>query len=79
MCHCLMCVVSQSLIFLLYFFNHSVKKLLTLQRIEGQACLLGEARVIERRKVDTCCLNGAKYERKISATPCNCTKEDFEW
>ncbi|XP_065920049.1 VPS10 domain-containing receptor SorCS1-like [Dysidea avara] len=47
-------------------------------RIEGQACLLGEARVIERRKIDICCLSGEKYERTVSATPCNCTKEDFE-
>ena len=42
-------------------------------------CLLGEARVIERRRPDVCCWNSRQYERVISTTPCQCTAADFEW
>ena len=47
-------------------------------RIASQNCLLGESRVIERRKTQTCCLSGEQYERIVSATPCVCAREDFE-
>ena len=35
--------------------------------------------MIERRKVDVCCLSGEKYERTLSSSPCECVAEDFEW
>ena len=47
-------------------------------RIADQNCLLGESRVIERRKIETCCLSGEQYERIVSVAPCDCAREDFE-
>ena len=41
--------------------------------------MLGETRIIERRKPSVCCWNSRQYERLISATPCECTAADFEW
>ena len=47
-------------------------------RIADQNCLLGESRVIERRKIEVCCLSGERYERIVSVAPCDCAREDFE-
>ena len=49
------------------------------QRTGDQQCLLGETRIIERRKPSVCCWNSRQYERLISTTPCECTAADFEW
>ena len=34
---------------------------------------------IERRKAQTCCLNGRDYDREVSVDICECNEEDFEW
>ncbi|XP_065899121.1 VPS10 domain-containing receptor SorCS1-like isoform X4 [Dysidea avara] len=47
-------------------------------RIGDQQCLLGETRIIERRRPDVCCWNRREYERLVAITPCECTPADFE-
>ena len=56
-----------------------MKYFLFWQRTGDQQCLLGETRIIERRKPSVCCWNSRQYERLISTTPCECTAADFEW
>lgn len=42
-------------------------------------CILGSSIVIERRKIDACCLNGQEYIRETTYLICECNEEDFEW
>ena len=42
-------------------------------------CVLGATVVLERRRADQCCLNGAGYIREVSFTRCTCNEDDFEW
>ena len=42
-------------------------------------CILGSAVTIERRRAQTCCLNGRDYDREVSVDICECNSEDFEW
>ena len=46
--------------------------------ITDRNCLLGESTVIERHKTEVCCHSGEQYERVVSITPCECTRQDFE-
>ena len=45
----------------------------------GTECILGSSIVIERRNIETCCLNGREYVREYQYTTCACNEEDFEW
>ena len=42
-------------------------------------CILGEKETFERKIANHLCRNGGEYERDISKTICNCSREDFEW
>ncbi|CAI7997761.1 Sortilin-related receptor (Fragment) [Geodia barretti] len=41
-------------------------------------CILGVTVTIERRRAQTCCLNGRDYDREVSIEICQCNEEDFE-
>jgi hypothetical protein len=41
-------------------------------------CILGVTVTIERRRAQTCCLNGRDYDREVSVEICQCNEEDFE-
>lgn len=45
----------------------------------SQNCLLGQRLVYERRRAHAFCYNGRNYDRKVSATNCSCTVDDYEW
>jgi len=45
---------------------------------QGQECLLGRKISYVRRKRDSECFNGIKFESPISIENCECTEEDYE-
>ncbi|EER13739.1 membrane glycoprotein yil173w precursor, putative [Perkinsus marinus ATCC 50983] len=47
-------------------------------RTTGDACLLGRVISYVRRKKDSECFNGEKFERPVIRHNCPCTKEDFD-
>ncbi|CAI7997767.1 Sortilin-related receptor (Fragment) [Geodia barretti] len=44
----------------------------------GTDCILGVTVTIERRRAQTCCLNGRDYDREVSIEICQCNEEDFQ-
>ena len=47
-------------------------------RLGGEGCLMGRKVEYVRRKQDSDCFNGEKFERAIFEKNCECTEEDFE-
>ncbi|KAF4691011.1 Sorl1p [Perkinsus olseni] len=47
-------------------------------RTSGDACLLGRVMSYVRRKKDSECFNGEKFERPVVRHNCPCTQEDFD-